>query len=576
MLRWQQPQWLALVALGTDGGQPLADGSTMSTGIHLRWDFESDLGFPAGGFDIFRREHRRGQEWCAQFFPHDGGGIDLIGSDNGPKFVIHPSGEAHLQGGCGEQVDRSLKLPGEQTLIIGFDEPMRTVEITIDPASPLPITAEAFWRSNDGNVLVDRAQAREAVGGNLVLRLHADAIDFVTLSGTDMLICQVCVVRASDSLTINWTDIPINHAPIVLPITHPDWSGVHPHSPDDSAEAAARLPAGLSDEVRARYQSGFDDELHALLYDLVGTRPQRRAYVDEVGSSANDLPAPNKLRWQTLQLLRLTALDPNLARILGLYWQDSDVTAGTFYDYRIVGHWGERPFPGKAYSFDALTVGARYATTLALDDVLIASPNPMTVVDDTWDDDATSALRIEPLIAGAPLTITLPEGAASVTLRLKTDSPLTVGAYQSGSRIEEVETVAGDNTITIEHAPGITDLRLDVDATITLVELVARRTTGTVGDLQYVTFRHRIQSPAPVLASAVTAAVVLPGGASLADDGTLIDGQTIALRWELPRTPPASWKKRASSISCAGHTAAMGIDRSLRATPSSSIQPRQR
>ncbi|MFN8447703.1 MAG: hypothetical protein U0521_03670 [Anaerolineae bacterium] len=70
--------------------------------------------------------------------------------------MIHPSGEAHLQGGCGEQRDRSLKLPGEQTLIIGFDEPMRTVEITIDPASPLPITAEAFWRSNEGNVLVDR------------------------------------------------------------------------------------------------------------------------------------------------------------------------------------------------------------------------------------------------------------------------------------------------------------------------------------------------------------------------------------------------------------------------------------
>lgn len=542
MLRWQQPEWLSLVALGTDGGQALADGSVMATGIHLRWDFESNLGFPTGGFDIFRREHLRGDQVCAVFFPRQGGGIDLIaslhpqgiGSKNGPKFVISTSRDARLRGGCGKQRDTSLLLPGEQTLHIGFDEPMRSVEIRLDISSPLPVLVEAFWRSDEGNILVDRARAREAADGHLVVRLFADRIDFITLSGTDMLICQVCVVPTADRLTINWPDIPINGEPIFLPVTHPDWAGVHPHSPDDSAEVAARLPAALSQQVREAYQDGFDDELHSMLYDLVGMRPQRRFYVDEVGSSDSDLPAPDKLRWQALQLLRLMALDPNLARILGLYWQDSEVTPGQFYDYQIVGHWGDRLFPGRVYNFDALTVGTPYTNGLTLENIQLNSPNPMTVASATWDESATSALQIEPLLAGAPLTITLPPGTASVTLRLKADSALTVYAYHGGSRIEEVETVAGENTITIEHAPGITDLRLDVNTSITLVELVARWLTGSVGDLHYVTFRHRIESPPLVPERAVTAAVVLPGGSTLADDGSLLDGQTVGLRWELP------------------------------------------
>ena len=33
----QNPDLLSMIGLGTDGGQPRADGSSMERGVHLRW-----------------------------------------------------------------------------------------------------------------------------------------------------------------------------------------------------------------------------------------------------------------------------------------------------------------------------------------------------------------------------------------------------------------------------------------------------------------------------------------------------------------------------------------------------------
>lgn len=45
---------LSLVALPTDGAVTAFDGLRLSHGVHLRWSFRRNLGFPAGGFTIFR------------------------------------------------------------------------------------------------------------------------------------------------------------------------------------------------------------------------------------------------------------------------------------------------------------------------------------------------------------------------------------------------------------------------------------------------------------------------------------------------------------------------------------------
>src|SRR6185295_2571346 len=110
---------------------------------------------------------------------------------------------------------------------------------------------------------------------------------------------------------------------------------------DDQAEAEARLPSGLSSGTRAKYADGFRDELHQILYDLVGTDPQRLyrlKHTDERSTAS--------LEWPGTSLLHMLALDPNLARVLGLYWRDVPPQRDFFYDYRVVAHYGDVLFPG--------------------------------------------------------------------------------------------------------------------------------------------------------------------------------------------------------------------------------------
>jgi len=45
---------VSMVALGVESDPVLAPG------VHLRWNFDPELGFPPLGFDVFRRPHRPG------------------------------------------------------------------------------------------------------------------------------------------------------------------------------------------------------------------------------------------------------------------------------------------------------------------------------------------------------------------------------------------------------------------------------------------------------------------------------------------------------------------------------------
>jgi hypothetical protein len=53
-----------VVALGTDGGQPLLDRDRLAAGVHLLWSVRPELGFPVGGYHVWRRDHRRPEFGC--------------------------------------------------------------------------------------------------------------------------------------------------------------------------------------------------------------------------------------------------------------------------------------------------------------------------------------------------------------------------------------------------------------------------------------------------------------------------------------------------------------------------------
>src|SRR5687768_6848629 len=59
---------LIMVGLGTSGDTPPnSDQPRLVDGIHLRWAFKRELGFPWFGFYLFRRVHEAGTvSWLSQ------------------------------------------------------------------------------------------------------------------------------------------------------------------------------------------------------------------------------------------------------------------------------------------------------------------------------------------------------------------------------------------------------------------------------------------------------------------------------------------------------------------------------
>src|SRR4051794_2414397 len=56
---------LSLYAVGVVGDSPSdAVRSTLVDGVHLRWVFDRDLGFPRHGFHVFRRPNRSTERRC--------------------------------------------------------------------------------------------------------------------------------------------------------------------------------------------------------------------------------------------------------------------------------------------------------------------------------------------------------------------------------------------------------------------------------------------------------------------------------------------------------------------------------
>src|SRR5215469_12122715 len=115
-------QGQALVSLGTPGGDLCADGSALAAGVHLLWTLDRDLGFPVGGYDVARREHRS-PEWLC--LPLDQAGLPAAGDlswDWGQFTLTVTAGRIALDPAvCAPSI--GLALPGTRTLTVTHATP---------------------------------------------------------------------------------------------------------------------------------------------------------------------------------------------------------------------------------------------------------------------------------------------------------------------------------------------------------------------------------------------------------------------------------------------------------------------
>lgn len=140
--------------------------------------------------------------------------------------------------------------------------------------------------------------------------------------------------------------------PFTLSLTRANWPARYFGAPDplttalpeviqlDIAEAVRRLgnlslSANLTPEMQQDSLSLLRSELDRLVENFPGT-----LLADVPLNAPSSANAPT-LGLSLIQQLLLLATDPYFARVLGLYFVDTDAEAGVSYDYCIVGDWGD-------------------------------------------------------------------------------------------------------------------------------------------------------------------------------------------------------------------------------------------
>jgi len=535
LVEYQIGNLLNMVARGTPGGSRRADGSEIERGVHLRWQVAPELGFPSGGFDIYRRVENNGHYWrCGAFRQADVVGAAWLPHDDDhlrPGVTLKFPGKVVIAAGCRPGATNAASFPGEREVRLNFEQPVRVVRIVFHGNTAGNPTAEAYSLSSEGPVLLARQRARKR-GGQRILTLHANPTDYVVLRGTDMVLCELCFVLLREGRDRFWPDTPLNgNTPIYLPITHPVWDSPHRHTPDDQAEARSRLPAGLLQETRTAYVAGFRDDLHAILYDLVGTDPQRLYRLRNA-----DQRSAATLDWPGMNLVQLLALDPNLARVLGLYWHDEPPSADAYFDYRVIAHYGDASYPGLGIDFARLEPGRRFGPTLEHAGLTFVSPNPVEVSSAIWAGSQHSGLHFGRELAAAPIAITLPERTGpprSVTLHLVTEAAISASAYLGPTRMASLIKTAGEVTMLFEHPSGIDTILLFPLGDVDLVSIVMRENIDPLGDVVYDAFHVRTNTPAPASRPSLGPPQVVEAGTGISEKGRLMTGQSrVDLRWK--------------------------------------------
>jgi len=196
---------------------PLRDG------IHLRWAFKPELGFPWYGFSLFRRRH-------------------LPDADT-PVCVSQSMGSLSR----GPQADKNLNIPSigqfssDTNLFLTDDfPPSSALEFDLDGRSYLHFTpVETVHRVEvrlgfhaptrvavvalSGDTPVVQTSVEGAPGQMVTATLEFDAITAVELSAGPAALVDLCFVPVSQNARLGWQPVDNFPYPLCLPLTHPDY-----------------------------------------------------------------------------------------------------------------------------------------------------------------------------------------------------------------------------------------------------------------------------------------------------------------------------------------------------------------
>jgi len=305
---------IAMIGTGSNGTAQLWDGQGMQQGNHFRWFFEPSLGFPELGFELFRRGSSAER--------------DLIRLDFGPMHgaQAYSDGQVTVQTVVAATLlvvdQQGLRIPPDAPIEILFQRTAWYLRVGLQPEKGKQVKIEGSMR---GSEVFSNTIKWENLSGTQRFHDCSMGVDRLLLSGDGWLTSCEHEFRDPNK---DWDRDPI--ASLGLPVTHVRYPCRHSHADGtingDEAEANSRLPQ--IHEILDRYLKPFQS-LHLELVALAtrGPAPQW------VGSPSD----PKLENVDHLDYILLLSLDPYLARILGLYYIDTE--ARTEFDYKVVGYW---------------------------------------------------------------------------------------------------------------------------------------------------------------------------------------------------------------------------------------------
>lgn len=389
---------LALVAHASDGKEYDFLGELLGAGVHLRWAFRRELGFPLGGFCVFRRESQVPQMASARLDtlsvpPHTkevrlkvaGSAVNVSSKPFDLAKTVEPTQSAandiyKALGIKPLKTGPTATLGSAKKLSLSF-VPRPFVLLDLVAANGTKLELRAY----SGGRLIDTRSATYH-GTVLPFLFSPSYIEQVIVEGTSPRIVRICMA-VEEPLEGADTDprflstgvgtapplaghsiphalnewVPVAGCPICLPITHVDYPCPNKDNCDRTT-ALERLPKPpLANEYRAE----IDGLLLALktvvdrsLGPTMGSRYLQNTQTEDQ-ACADTTATPMALRMAALDMLLAASLDPYVARMLGLYLVDTDAKEGHSYDYKVVGHWPEGTLwsLGESVDFDALPAG---------------------------------------------------------------------------------------------------------------------------------------------------------------------------------------------------------------------------
>ena len=351
-----QSQNLVMIGLGVSD-----DHSKLAKGIHLRWSFKRDRGFPWYGYYLFRRLHRTTDKRFHCLVPVIRG-LGLRPDTLDTTFIT-PIGRFVS--------DSNIVLINEfpPLNIIEFDlsdrEYLRFQLPLGNPAYHARVTigfrgreeSEIEIRALVKGISVITKKIRGRLGQVTTTTLFFDMITAIEFSGGNAAVIDICVAPISLALQDEenrWKLVRDFPSPLSLPVAHTEYPcstkpGTFTNAEED---AIRRIHYGENPD---RWRDDNFKDLHELLTELVvgGPPPNGQPMSERSAQNVPGVPVtddgkrnPVMPHRRPLDYVVLASLNPAIAQMVGLYWIDETAANDESYDYIILADHNNR-FVGK-------------------------------------------------------------------------------------------------------------------------------------------------------------------------------------------------------------------------------------